>query len=190
MAETVEIALEPGTASAFAPFGELIGAQDGAPVFYGAGLRSWRLGCEIEGRTELMFIRYDHKPMAFSALERHFTITQCFIPLAGEGMVMAVAPRTPEDWSALPDPRSVRAFLIQPQHGVLLWKGVWHSLNRFPVSQAGLGVALITAAETQAELESQLYKGTQPRLTQAADFLEARGLDFKVTDPGGLLVTS
>jgi hypothetical protein len=30
------------------------------------------------GPTELMYIHYAHQPMAFSALERHFQVTQTF----------------------------------------------------------------------------------------------------------------
>jgi len=148
--------VEPASHEEFAPFGQLISEQDAAPAFHGDGLRSWQLANDVDGTTELMFIRYEYKPMIFSTIERHFNETQCFIPLAGAAMVMVVAPRTDEtDRSVLPGPESLRAFLVEGSSGVLLWKGVWHALNRFPVQPPGAGFALLTATETQSELERQ-----------------------------------
>src|SRR5262245_53993445 len=162
MARTVEVPLEPGTSAAFEPYGQLIGAQAGEPVFYADGLRSWPLDYDVEGATQPMLVRYDYRPMECAVLERHFAITQCFIPLEGEGFVMMVAARTDADRSALPPPETVQAFLIEPRRGVLLWKGVWHALNRFPASPPGASFLLLTGEETQAELEVQLREGTGP----------------------------
>jgi ureidoglycolate lyase len=186
--KTVHIPVEPASHEAFAPFGQLISEQDTAPAFHGDGLRSWRLAYDIDGTTELMFIRYEYKPMIFSTIERHFNVTQCFIPLAGTGVVMVVAPRTDEtDRSALPAPESLRAFLVEGSSGVLLWKGVWHALNRFPVQPPGAGFALLTTAETQSELVRQLHEDVAPLLTHAVDYETHFGIRFEVVDPHGML---
>ena len=188
MSRTVTIPVERASHEAFAPFGQLISEQGSPPVFHGDGLRSWRLAYDIDGTTELMFIRYDYKPMIFSAIERHFNVTQCFIPLAGSGVVMVVAPRTDEtDLSILPSPTSLRAFLLEGSSGALLWKGVWHSLNRFPVQPPGADFALLTSAETQRELERQSHEGLPPRLTQAFNYGSRFGIRFEVVDPGNIL---
>jgi len=126
MSSTVTIPIERASHEAFAPFGQLISEQGSPPVFHGDGLRSWWLAYDIDGTTELMFICYDYKPMIFSAIERHFNVTQRFIPLAGSGVVMVVAPRTDEtDLSILPSPTSLLAFLLEGSPGALLWKGVF-----------------------------------------------------------------
>lgn len=188
MLKTVPIPVERVSHEEFAPFGQLISEQDTPPTFHGDGLRSWELAYDIEGTTELMFIHYEHKQMKFSAIERHFNVTQCFVPLASIGFVMVVAPRTDErDRSILPAPESLRAFLIEGSAGVLMWKGVWHSLNRFPVQPPGAGFALLTATETQSELERQLREGVPPELTQAIDYECRFGIRFEVVDPQKML---
>src|SRR5260370_31409725 len=93
MPRTVRIPVEPASHEEFAPFGQLISEQDAAPAFHGDGLRSWQLAYDVDGTTELMFIRYEYQPRISSTIARHFNVTQCFIPLARAAMLMVVAPR-------------------------------------------------------------------------------------------------
>ena len=103
-------------------------------------------------------------------------------------MVMVVAPPTdPGDRSALPPPASLRAFLVAGDTGILLWKGVWHALTRFPIKPPAASFALLTAMETQRELERQLHRGSEPELTQAVDYERRFGVSFKIADPRRLL---
>jgi ureidoglycolate lyase len=185
MAGFVELPVEPTSVESFAPFGQLIAERNDPPAFRGDRLEAWRLACEIGGTMELLYLRYDWQPMVFSKIERHFAITQCFIPLGNASVVMVVAP--PTDRSALPPPASLRAFLLGGDTGVLLWKGVWHALNRFPVNRATANFALITSAETQRELERQVDQGVEPELTQAVDYGQRFGVSFRIVDPDGLL---
>ena len=76
MTRVVHVDVEPVTGEAFAPFGQLIGVREDAPVFRNQGLSSWRLDYQCDDATEVMFIWFDHVPMAFSKLERHFGVTQ------------------------------------------------------------------------------------------------------------------
>src|SRR5262245_19475361 len=94
MTGVVDIPVEPIAAASFAPFGELIAAPKGQPTFSGDRLEAWRVACQIDGTAELLFIRYDHQPMAFTKIEPHFAVTQCFIPLDSSRVVMVVAPPT------------------------------------------------------------------------------------------------
>jgi ureidoglycolate hydrolase len=169
--QVVRIGVKPVTEHSFAPFGQLIGLRESEPNFHGNGLRSWRLNYGADGETELMYIWFDYMPMRFSKLERHFNVTQAFVPLNGVSMIMVVAPGTdPANWEDVPAPESVQAFLIPGDCGVMLWKGVWHALNRYPIKPPGGGFALLTTRETQNELERQLHTGYQPQLTQAVDY--------------------
>lgn len=185
---TTPIPLEPLSPQAFAPFGQVIAEHEAAPVFTGAGLRAWRMSYEVAGETELMVVRYDHRPLAFTMLERHLNVSQSFVALGGAPSVMAVAaPTDPNDRSSVPEPGRVRAFLVPGSIGILLWRGTWHALTRFPARAEGATFLMVTGRATQQELERQNADGTPPRLTQAVDYAELAGLRFEVVDPLGLL---
>lgn len=188
MTKLVKVALEPLTEDAFAPYGQLIMARDEPPAFDVAHLDAWRMDFAVDGDIELMYARYIHQEMRWTTMERHFNITQSFMALGGAASVMVVAdPTDLNDPSTLPSPESVRAFLVDGTQGVLLWKGTWHALTRFPVPAAGGAFAMITGAATQHELERQNRDGTRPRLTEIADFEKTLGIGFAVVDPDGLL---
>jgi len=157
---------EPIDAESFAPFGEILDLQESEPVFQNPGLRSWRMGYEAEGATELMVIEFDEIPMTFDRIERHHNVSQCFLPLKGRPMVMVVAPKTGGE---APSASSVRAFLVEAHQGILLHRSVWHALNRFPIGGSAVH-ALLTTAATQAELEAERRGGPIPRLTDVHDF--------------------
>jgi ureidoglycolate lyase len=160
------IVAEQLDATSFAPFGEVLDLQDDPPVFQNPGLRSWRVGYEADGTTELMVIEFDEIPMTFHRLERHHRVSQCFLPLRGRQMVMVVASPTGVE---PPAAHSVRAFLAEPHQGILLHRSVWHALNRFPIG-GGAVYALLTTHETQAELEAERRGGPKPQLTDVHDF--------------------
>ncbi len=181
MSQVIEIKVEALTDAAFAPFGQLIGPREGAPAFGGEGLSSWRLDYDAAGATELMYIWFDHIPMTFSRIERHLNVTQGFVPLNAAEMVMVVGPRTDTSGrSEAPDPRELRAFLVPGTHGVMMWRGVWHTLNRYPTRAPGGGFVLLTSKETQSELEREKRDGLQPQLTHVFDYAERDGTRFEI----------
>ena len=97
-----------------------------------------------------------HHPMAFSAIERYFRLTQTFFPLAGAASVMVVAaPTDPADWARSPEPGQLRAFYAPGTVGLMLWRGTWHAPTRFPAGPDGAGFAFLTDRDTQRELERQ-----------------------------------
>ena len=185
LTETVDIALEGATAEAFAPFGALIEEPSAPPVFRNPGLQSWRLPYEASAGTDLMVIRYDYRPMTFAKLERHSNVTQCFVPLDSMPWAMVVAP--PDESGDGPAPERVRAFLVGGAQGILLWKDTWHAFNRFPAAPPGASFALLTGADTQAELEERMAGGAPPTLTHVVDYAERFGLSFRIVDPHRLL---
>jgi ureidoglycolate hydrolase len=185
MAKTVEVRLEPLSAEAFAPFGALVGKAAGEPVFRNPGLSSWRLPFGADDPVEMMFSYYDHQEPAFTLVERHHAVSQGFIPLGGAESIMVVAPPTAGD--AVPDAADVRAFLVPGDTGIVLHRGVWHALNRFPARPPGVGFALLTSSATQAELERQKRDGTRPALTDVHDFAAEEGVSLRVSDPDRLM---
>ena len=187
MPTVVEIPLKLLTPDAFTSFGQILGDFDAPPIFEAPHLRSWRLDFELDGAAELMVVRYLHQPFELTAIERHFDVTQSFIPLGDQPSVMVVAaPTDPKDWSAVPEPDALRAFYIPGDRGIMLWRGTWHALTRFPVRHGGASFALITGYDTQRELERQKADGTAPKLTQEVDYLARAGVRLRVIDPKGL----
>jgi len=180
----IEIPLERLSREAFSPFGQIIGQSDTPPAFEAAHLRSWRLDFELDGAVELMVTRYRHEPFACTLLERHTGVTQSFIPLGDQPSIMVVA--APGDASP-PAPEAVRAFFVPGDVGIMLWRGTWHALTRFPARPEGAAFALITGYDTQRELEREKADGTPPTLTEAVDYEAQRDVRFEVVDPEGLL---
>lgn len=181
MARVHEVRVEPLTEAAFRPFGELIAVKDRPPDFRGAGgTQGWAIDFQ-SGTPLLMLLRTPYQGLAFKTMERHFNLTQTFIPLGGSPAVVAVAaPSDPGDRAAIPDPDQVRAFLLDGSCGYALARGTWHSLDRFPLEPPATSFVIITDRETQGDLE-QAYAGAGGwRLTQEVDFEVSRGVTFRL----------
>ena len=181
------VEIEPLLAESFAPYGQII-AQGAKPTFSGPHVAGWRMKFGAEGPVDVMLNRFAHLPMEFSEMERHFNVTQSFIPLGGSPSVMVVAPPSERKGTGgRPRPDAVRAFYVDGSQGVLLWKGTWHALTRFPVRPPHADIVMITGLDTQLELEKQNSDGSVPVLTEVCDFAETDGVTFKVVDPRGLI---
>jgi ureidoglycolate lyase len=176
MLERRTLRIEPFTEASFAPFGIVIGPRATPPEFTGETAQSWLLDFEAQGGAQLMYSRFHHRTMRFSVVERHFGVTQGFVPLNGTPLVMVVAP--PGD---SPDPGSLRAFLLDGTRGLLMHEGTWHTLDRYPVRPPYVDVLFLTARATQAELMREKEDGTKPVLTELYDFA-AQGIEFEVTE--------
>ena len=103
----------------------------------------------------------------FRLLERHFAVTQAFIPLEGAPAVVAVAPPTdPDDPEAIPKPEEVRAFLIDPGKGV-----------RLPDRDLALARPLPLLEPPGA---SFVILNVDPNPTQVVDYGERFGVEFEI----------
>jgi ureidoglycolate lyase len=180
MARTVDIAVEPMTASAFEPFGTIVGASAGPPALDWGTLQTWMAPFDVDGTTQMTLCRYHQEPVEWSRMERHLAVTQAFLPLAGVASVMVVAPPSdPSDRTALPPPESVRAFRMDGSAGVVLHRGTWHAIRRFPIGAPLIDIVLLTGRDTQAELERQARYGSLPMLTHEADYASVHGVTFR-----------
>lgn len=174
MPKTRTIPVEPFTEESFAPFGIVIGPRATPAEFKGNASEGWPLAFEAAGGAQLMYSRFHHQPMRFSIVERHFGVTQGFVPLNGTPLVMVVAP--PGD---APSPDSLRAFLLDGTRGLLMHEGTWHTLDRYPVRPPYVDVLFLTARATHEELMRERDGGPKPRLTELLDFA-AQGIEFEV----------
>jgi len=112
-ARTFTVRAEPLTASAFGPFGQVVGQVE----------------CHMELREgeefHLDVLSYDHRPVRVDHLNRHHRATQALVPLSGKPAVVVVAPpaaRFRDDG----DLRTLRAFVMDGASGINLGLGVWH----------------------------------------------------------------
>jgi ureidoglycolate lyase len=185
MTRIVEVPVERLTVTAFKPFGQILGLIDSPPAYSGGGLQSWRLDFDVEGRTDLMLTRYACGPLEFDVIERHFDVTQVFVPLGNAPSIMVAA--APTERARIPDPEDIHAFYVPGSMGIMLWKGTWHAATRFPLRQPGADFALLTGTDTQRELERQQVDGIQPKLTQVVNLADNFDVHCKITDPDALV---
>lgn len=124
------LAVEPLSAEAFAPFGQVIEAGGSArhwPINAGLAER-WHdlaaIDTQAEGGRPLLNIfraQGQALPLAITLLERHRLGSQAFLPLVPQVFLVVVAPPGP-----VPDDASLRAFLAAPGQGVNYGRGTWH----------------------------------------------------------------
>lgn len=118
----------PLTAEAFAPYGEVISARDGAPPYpinYGATTRFnalARVDATTDGGAPIISIfRSTPLPaLVLKIMERHPVGSQAFMPLSGRPYLVAVAP------AGEFDPAKIEVFLAAGDQGVNYAAGTWH----------------------------------------------------------------
>jgi ureidoglycolate lyase len=187
MTDLIDIAIEPLTPEAFAPFGQVIGRRNEPPLFEGGNAKTWGVDFEIDGKMELHFADFTHEPaLEFSVIERHFAVTQAFVPLNNDASVTVfAAPTDPDDPTAIPTAKDLRAFYIDGTQGMMMWKGTWHS-SRFPAHPPSATFAFLTDTDTTSEL-TEMLAGKPGKLTQLVDYEKDHGKRFRLTDPQGLM---
>ncbi len=126
-----DILVEPLTREAFAPFGQVIAADDSAhhyPINAGMTERYHDLArVELGGvhaRPLISIFRGQPYtlPLTLKLLERHPLGSQAFYPLSPRPFLSIVAP----DESGVPG--RPRAFLVPPHHGVNIAINTWHGV--------------------------------------------------------------
>lgn len=145
-----DLKIEPLTAEAFAPFGTLLDARQ-RPV--DRRLIEYDPAFHVAGRTKVGVIWEPHAGLTLTQLERHFGVTQSFIPLSGSLSVMAVArPTDPNDPNDVPAPDQVRAFLVDGTVGFRYDVGTWHSPNRSALHPPGATFVIISVEPSPTEV--------------------------------------
>ena len=162
MTKIHKLKVEVMTAESFHPFGEVMEAKS-TPAehreFFPAMF-------EIDGRPTLDVIWQPYEGRRFTELERHFNVTQAFMPLSGSVAVVAVsAPTDPDDPLAFPEPEDVHAFLIDGTQGFVYKTGTWHSLDRYILSPPGASFVILNV---------------DPNPTQVVDYEKERDVVFEV----------
>ncbi len=117
------LTLEPLTASAFAPFGDVLAGPPtpGERAYFTDGLTADRSGAGIS--LHVNHVTPSTLPYAAARLERHPHTSQTFIPQAVSRYVVLVAGPAPD---GSPDPARLMAFWSPGSQGITYHAGVWH----------------------------------------------------------------
>lgn len=148
--------LEPATAEALAPFGEIVGPQANAPTkalnFYN-GIISKPANFISDEQTQLSVVTLKRRPFEVLYIERHWKHTQTFMPLGAKPFIAVMAP--PSD-GELPPLEALRAFLFDGTAGFCMKVGCWHE---FPfVLLDDTTICVILRRETVTDL-TQVVNG-------------------------------
>jgi len=127
----VVLKLQPLTAEAFAPFGDVLevrDSNDSFPINYGLTQRHHKLA-QVDvgdgfGIINIFRSNPVELPLRIKLMERHPLGSQSFTPLSGNPYVVIVAQagEAPEALRA----EKLHAFLATPEQGVNYHKGTWH----------------------------------------------------------------
>jgi len=126
---TLNLKLQPLTAEAFAPFGDVIQAEEKTAEIINYGHTSkWSDLARIDtgdsgGRTAVHLFEgaATHLPLRIEVLECHPLGSQAFVPLHREPFLVVVARA-----GAAPKSSEVTAFITNGHQGVNYHKGTWH----------------------------------------------------------------
>jgi ureidoglycolate lyase len=143
---------QPLTASAFAPFGEVLEAS-GDFRLINAGLCKRhhdraQLDFGADGRAGISIFNADPRalPYAFDLIERHPDGSQAFLPMTQHPFLVIVA--TGPDATPL-------AFITNGAQGINLHRGIWHGVLT-PLHAPGL-FAVVDRIGTTANLEEHRF---------------------------------
>jgi len=147
-----QIRTEPLTATAFAPFGDVLEAT-GDFRLINAGLcrrHHDRAALDFgpEGRAGLSLFKAEPRalPYSFDLIERHPDGSQAFIPMTADPFLVIVA-QSPA--------HTPRAFLTDGSQGINLHRGIWHGVLT-PLHPPGL-FAVVDRIGPSANLEEHRY---------------------------------
>ncbi len=123
------IALEPITAEAFAPFGQLLSLGHDQPrLELMKELHNGRDGAKP--RLSVVEIAPAEFPLVATEMERHRFSSQAFIPCHCESYMVMVAKHGDDD---LPDIATLRAFRVPAHQGINYHADTWH----YPITACG-----------------------------------------------------
>lgn len=184
------VTAEAVTREAFAPFGELLGVVgESTPHVYGDTLSPYRAGrLESDVQIEWIYTTYRMREYRVLYLERHHNITQTFIPLGGDPIVVAVAAPDAELRDGTPVVESVCAFVVPGTQAVNLHRGTWHEVP-FPVVDGQVTLltshAGVTTGWASLDEHGDIAKAHQDE--EKLDVLKHTGIRLMIDVPAELV---
>lgn len=126
------VTVEPLTAEAFSPYGEVLGGTRFDPAATGfshPGSDFWHVhdfDAGAGGQVEVLWVNYRNDSLRLRALEAHWLTEQAIVPLGGGEIVHVVCPGRDDD-ARIPDLAGLRAFRVGDGQGVCMKPGCWHA---------------------------------------------------------------
>lgn len=118
----MELTATPLTASAFAPYGDVLAAPaDPGRTYFPDGLGNRRPSAGLS--LSLSKLAPTALPLRTALFERHAFSSQTFLPLSVSRYLVIVAPPAADGG---PDAAQVRAFVAGPGQGITYRAGTWH----------------------------------------------------------------
>jgi len=134
----IELHIEPLTAAAFAPYGDVLEASGAADKIINQGLCGRyhdraRMDFGPDGRAGLSIFKAEPRalPYTLDLVERHPDGSQAFIPMSADPFLVIVA----EDDNGTPT--NIRAFLTETGQGINFLRNTWHGVLT-PLAAPGL----------------------------------------------------
>ena len=142
------VRIEPLTAAAFAPFGDVLEAAGPPDRIINQGLCERfhdraRLDFGPQGRAGISIFRAEPRslPLTLELVERHPEGSQAFIPMTADPFLVTVASDTDGQ------PAEVRAFRTAPGQGVNILRNTWHGVLT-PLAGQGLFTVIDRIGDT------------------------------------------
>jgi ureidoglycolate hydrolase len=175
---TIDVPLKRLDANVFKPYGLLLEPHWQTERFL-LQERMVALGFGLAGSPEMYMMRYyENVEGVLSRFERHHRVTETRVSL-GEPTVIVVAGDPAQDGpDSLPDPETVRAFLLEPNHGIMFRRSTWHS-RCFPVRGKYADFLLFSEKATEDELFGDKHHSEWKR-TQILDYADESAINFRV----------
>ncbi len=124
----MKIIIEPMTADAFAPFGDLLEVKGTPDKIINQGLCGRfhdRARMDFsDGRAGISIFQAEKRdlPLKLDLVERHPDGSQAFVPMSHQPFLVVVA----EDQNGTP--QNIRAFLTEAGQAINIHRGVWHGV--------------------------------------------------------------
>jgi len=124
----MKIIIEPMSADAFAPFGDLLEAKGMPDKIINQGLCGRfhdRARMDFsDGRAGISIFHAEKRdlPLKLDLVERHPDGSQAFVPMSHQPFLVVVA----EDQNGTP--QNIRAFLTEAGQAINIHRGVWHGV--------------------------------------------------------------
>jgi ureidoglycolate lyase len=166
----------------FAPFGDVLGltgerVKDG----YGGKVKSYHPGFfESDVPVQFSVSRFDVRPFMVVWLERHLQITQTFIVLGGQPVVMAVAAPDARFEQGVPAVDDIHAFLVPGDIALNLHRGTWHEP---PLPLVDGTIVMTTHHYIPVDERARLHAEGAPLPDHEKYFFERVGLRLRVDLP-------
>ncbi len=150
------LTVEPLTAAAFAPFGDVLDCEGDPDKLINQGLCGRyhdRAKLDFgDGRPGISLFKAELRalPYTLDMVERHPDGSQAFLPMSMDPFLVVLAP----DAGGIPG--TPRAFLTAPGQGVNYHRGTWHGVLT-PLSGSGL-FAVVDRIGTGSNLEEHWFE--------------------------------